>query len=72
MRDDTLPAPSQRHIAAATAARRLAEAADTAKLIAMLRMYADDIENEGRAHAPAWMREAANRMQMALNSGQSI
>lgn len=63
MRDDTLPYHGPRHRAAASAAKKLAAEADTAKLASMLRMYADDIENDyGRAHAPQWMREAADRL----------
>lgn len=72
MRDDTLPYHGPRHRAAAEAARKLAEAADDRKVIEMLRMYADDIENEyGRAHTPQWMREAANRLQMKINESAS-
>lgn len=71
MQDDTAPYFGPRHRAAADAARKLAEAADDAKLINMLRMYADDIENDyGRAHAPQWMREAANRLQMKINAAE--
>lgn len=63
MRDDTMPYHGPRHRAAADAAKALAEAADTVQLIHMLRMYADDIENDdGRAHAPQWIREAAKRI----------
>lgn len=66
MRDDTLPYHGPRHRAAANAAKALAEAADAEKLSNMLRMYADDIENDfGRAHAPQWMREAATRIAKA-------
>lgn len=73
MQDDTKPYFEPRHVASAIEARREAEAASREKLIAMLRMYADDIENDfGRAHAPAWMREAANRLQVAINIGQVI
>ncbi len=69
MQDDTAPYFGPRHRAAAHDARMQAEAADDAKLISMLRMYADDIENDyGRAHAPQWMREAANRLQMKINA----
>lgn len=53
---------AKRHQAAAKAARKLAGQADHAKLSTMLRMYADDVENDGRAHAPQWMREAADRI----------
>jgi hypothetical protein len=67
MRDDALPYHGPRHRAAADAAKALAEAADTVKLINMLRMYADDIENDyGRAHAPQWMREAAKRIESTM------
>lgn len=66
MRDDTLPYYGPRHRAAADAAKALAEAADAEKLANMLRMYADDIENDyGRAHAPQWMRVAADRITKA-------
>ncbi len=69
MQDDTAPYFGPRHRAAADEARTQAEAADDAKLIAMLRMYADDIENDfGRAHAPQWMREAADRLQMKITA----
>ena len=69
MRDDTVPYYGPRHRRAAEEAMRLAEAADDAQLILMLRMYADDIESDfGRAHAPQWMREAANRLQMKINA----
>jgi hypothetical protein len=57
---------------ATTAARQLAEHADDARVIEMLRRYADDLElEEGRSHAPQWMREAANRLQMHVNNGKS-
>jgi predicted ArsR family transcriptional regulator len=69
MREDTLPYFGPRHRAAADAAKSLAEAADTDKLVNMLRMYADDIENDyGRAHAPQWMREAAKRIEALTKS----
>lgn len=64
MRDDTAPYFGPRHRAAADAAAKLAADADDAKIAAMLRMYADDIENDyGRAHTPQWMREAARRLE---------
>jgi len=45
------------------AARHAARNADDAKVIRMLRDYADDIESEGRrGHSPQWMREAADRL----------
>lgn len=54
-----------RHAAASSwAARRKAEAASDDDLVKMLRMYADDVASDGRTHAPQWMREAANRLQM--------
>ena len=64
MRDDTGPYFGPRHQAAAEEAKAQAGAASAAKLAYMLRMYADDIENDyGRAHAPQWMREAASRIE---------
>lgn len=64
MQDDTAPYFGPRHRAAAASAAKLAQTADTATLAKMLRMYADDIEtDDGRAHAPQWMREAAARIE---------
>jgi len=44
------------------AARHAARNADDAKVIRLLRDYADDLEAEGRGHVPQWMREAADRI----------
>jgi hypothetical protein len=52
------------------AARQMADAASNTKLIEMLRLYAYDLEQEGRDHAPQWIREAANRLQLAINNGK--
>lgn len=43
-------------------ARVEAEAATDTEVAAMLVRYAADIEAEGRARAPAWLREAARRL----------
>ena len=51
------------HDAAAHQAREMAEAAPDEELISMLRIFADEIESDGRARAPQWIREAANRLQ---------
>lgn len=37
-------------------------AADDATLAGRLRAYADNLEREGRASVPQWMREAAARL----------
>lgn len=69
MRDEGKPYCGVRHERAALSAKKLAESADNEKLIQMLRMYADDLEGEdGRAHAPQWMREAARRIKTLTKS----
>jgi hypothetical protein len=49
--------------------QKMAQTATDAKVAAMLREYAADIEREGRAHAPQWMREAADRIE-AIKGGR--
>jgi len=58
-----------RHKAAADAALKAAEEASDEKVSEMLRMYADDIEHDGRAHAPQWMRVAAARL-LSMSASQ--
>lgn len=52
----------QRHTRARKAARSEAAAASDADLAAKLRMFADDVEGDGRARMPWWLREAADRI----------
>ena len=47
---------------AKNAATDEARAADDATLAGRLRAYADNLEREGRASVPQWMREAAARL----------
>ena len=58
--------PVTAHDFAAEKARRASAVASDATVLKMLREYADSIEGDGRAHAPAWMREAADRLERAL------
>lgn len=53
---------SLRHTRAREAARTEAAAASDAQLAAKLREAADDLEGDGRARLPWWLREAADRI----------
>lgn len=52
----------QRHTRAREAARAEAAAASDAQLAAKLREAADDVEGDGRARMPQWLREASDRL----------
>lgn len=51
-----------RHEKAKKQAIAEAGAASNAELAKRLRQYADDVESEGRAKLPAFLREAARRL----------
>lgn len=48
-----------------------AEAEKLNELAAKLRRYADDIESEGRTHAPRVMREAASELERLQKSEEA-
>lgn len=61
-RDLEIDNQRKRRHEAAREAQEMATKASNATLIHALRVFADDIESEGRARVPQWMREAARRL----------